>query len=67
MTGAVRVEVHDGIAAVSLAHPARLSAMTRAMTRAMGRALHDGAFRYADFPEHREGITAFLEKRQPAF
>ncbi|MBP6404876.1 MAG: hypothetical protein KA335_04405 [Ramlibacter sp.] len=63
MTGAVRVEVHDGIAAVSLAHPARLSAMTRAM----GRALHDGAFRYADFPEHREGISAFLEKRQPAF
>lgn len=26
-----------------------------------------GAYRYADTPEHREGITAFLDKRKPAF
>ncbi|RYF42585.1 MAG: enoyl-CoA hydratase/isomerase family protein, partial [Comamonadaceae bacterium] len=25
------------------------------------------AYRYADGPEHREGIAAFLEKRKPAF
>ena len=25
------------------------------------------AYRYADSPEHREGVTAFLEKRSPAF
>ncbi len=28
---------------------------------------HEAAYRYADSPEHREGISAFLEKRQPAF
>ncbi len=28
---------------------------------------HHSAYRYADSPEHREGISAFLEKRQPAF
>jgi len=25
------------------------------------------AYRYADGPEHREGIAAFLQKRKPAF
>jgi len=30
-------------------------------------ALVAGAYRYADSAEHREGIAAFLEKRQPVF
>lgn len=30
-------------------------------------AIVGGAYQYADQPEHREGITAFLAKRQPVF
>lgn len=30
-------------------------------------AYEDGAYRYADSAEHREGIAAFLEKRKPDF
>jgi hypothetical protein len=30
-------------------------------------ASHDGAYRYADSAEHREGIAAFMAKRMPVF
>lgn len=48
MTGTVRVDLHDGIAAVTLAHPAKLNAMSRAMWRELRDvfvALHSGSAR----------------------
>lgn len=47
---------------------ARLNKQT---LRALGSGLSDGlladAYRYANTPEHREGVTAFLAKRSPQF
>lgn len=46
---------------------ARLTKQTlRALLQAPAAAAQD-AYRYADSAEHREGVNAFLEKRQPSF
>ena len=48
---------------------ARLNKQTiRALSVGQGaQSLVHAAFDYADSPEHREGIAAFLAKRAPAF
>lgn len=69
--------VPDADVAAQALHSARRIAMlapqaarlNKQTLRALGvpGASHDAAYRYADTAEHREGISAFLEKRQPAF
>jgi enoyl-CoA hydratase/carnithine racemase len=39
----------------------------RALSMAAAGLQVDGAYSYADSPEHREGIAAFLDKRKPRF
>jgi enoyl-CoA hydratase/carnithine racemase len=48
---------------------ARLNKQTlrRLATETMPDELIDGAYRYADSAEHREGISAFLAKRRAGF
>ncbi|MEJ8856461.1 enoyl-CoA hydratase/isomerase family protein [Variovorax robiniae] len=68
----------DELPAAVLAHATRITALAPAAARlnkatflALNRSaasdLVPTAYRYADSPEHREGIAAFLAKRSPAF
>jgi enoyl-CoA hydratase/carnithine racemase len=68
----------DELPAAVLAHAARIATLAPAAARlnkatflALNRCaasdLVPTAYRYADSPEHREGIAAFLAKRSPAF
>ncbi|MGE0332000.1 MAG: enoyl-CoA hydratase/isomerase family protein [Ramlibacter sp.] len=68
-----RVVPDADVAAQALASARRIAALAPQAARLNKQLLrdlagpHDGAYAYADSPEHREGISAFLEKRQPAF
>ena len=68
-----RVVPDADVAAQALASARRIAALSPQAARLNKQLLrnlagpHDAAYRYADSPEHREGISAFLEKRQPAF
>jgi enoyl-CoA hydratase len=62
------------VAARALAHAARIAELAPGAARANKRTLAASAesllataYDYADSPEHREGIAAFLAKRPPAF
>ena len=71
----------DALPDAALAWAARLVAlspqaatMNKQMLRSLvapsgqpSQAAHEGAYAYADSAEHREGIAAFVEKRQPRF
>lgn len=46
---------------------ARLNKQALRATQGATLAVGDGAYRYADSPEHREGIAAFMAKRPPVF
>ena len=46
---------------------ARLNKQALRATQGAALAVGDGAYRYADSPEHREGIAAFMAKRPPVF
>ncbi len=48
-------------------HKRAIRVLSAAPDAAALEALVQGAYHYADSTEHREGITAFLGKRQPAF
>lgn len=48
-------------------HKRSIRALAPAPDTAAVQALVQGAYDYADSPDHREGITAFLDKRQPRF
>lgn len=83
MPGQVLLANEGPIARVTLSHPGKLNAISRAMWRELravfllaplpwdlspsAAAAVAGAYRYADSPEHREDILAFLEKRKPEF
>jgi enoyl-CoA hydratase/carnithine racemase len=68
-----RVVPDADVAAQALASARRIAALSPQAARLNKQLLrnlagpHEAAYRYADSPEHREGISAFLEKRQPAF
>lgn len=68
-----RVVPDADVAAQALASARRIAALAPQAARLNKQLLrnlagpHGGAYAYADSPEHREGIRAFLEKRQPAF
>lgn len=68
-----RVVPDADVAAQALASARRIAALSPQAARLNKQVLrnlgghHDAAYGYADSPEHREGISAFLEKRQPAF
>lgn len=68
-----RVVPDADVAAQALASARRIAALSPQAARLNKQQLrnlagpHEAAYRYADSPEHREGISAFLEKRQPAF
>ncbi len=68
-----RVVPDADVAAQALASARRIAALAPQAARLNKQVLRNpagqntDAFRYADTPEHREGISAFLEKRQPAF
>jgi len=68
-----RVVPDADVAAQALASARRIAALAPQAARLNKQVLrglagpHDGAYRYADSPEHREGISAFLAKRQPVF
>ena len=63
------------VAAQALAHARRIAALAPAAARQNKRTFFAGtvdrllasAYDYADSPEHREGIAAFLAKRTPVF
>jgi len=63
------------VAAAALAHAERIAALAPAAARQNKRTFFAGtvdrllasAYDYADSPEHREGIAAFLAKRTPVF
>jgi enoyl-CoA hydratase/carnithine racemase len=63
------------VAAAALAHAQRIAALAPAAARLNKRTFFAGtvdrllasAYDYADSPEHREGIAAFLAKRTPVF
>ncbi len=46
---------------------ARLNKQALRATQGTAPAVSDGAYRYADSPEHREGIAAFMAKRAAVF
>ncbi len=58
-----------GLAARARALAARIAALAPQAARMNKQVLRGspGSYAYADTPEHREGITAFLDKRTPAF
>jgi enoyl-CoA hydratase len=68
-----RVVPDADVPAQALASARRIAALSPQAARLNKQVLrnlgahHDAAYGYADSPEHREGIRAFLEKRQPAF
>ena len=68
-----RVVPDADVPAQALASARRIAALSPQAARLNKQVLrnlgahHDAAYGYADSPEHREGISAFLEKRQPAF
>ncbi|MEJ8847347.1 enoyl-CoA hydratase/isomerase family protein [Variovorax rhizosphaerae] len=74
----LQVVPDDELPAAALAHASRIAALAPAAARlnkatflALNRSaaseLVPTAYRYADSPEHREGIAAFLAKRSPVF
>ena len=71
-----RVVADADVAAQALHSARRIAALAPQAARlnkqmlrklSAGHGHNDDAYRYADSPEHREGINAFLQKRQPAF
>jgi len=67
-------EVASDAAAEALASARRIAALApqaarlnKQTLRLWGQPPENDVFAYADSAEHREGITAFLQKRQPAF
>jgi len=73
-----RVTADERVAGEALASAQRIASLSpqaarlnKQALRALGPAIDAldvaGAYRYADSPQHREGIGAFLEKRRPEF